>query len=69
MIQRGIEQGARQTSIEQTLETLKARFPHEDVNVIIPRLKAIVDINQLKQVNLNASLVDSFQEFQETLEV
>ena len=64
---RGIEQGARQNSIENTLATLKARFPQADVNAIIPRLEAIADINQLKQVNLNASLADSFLEFQKTL--
>ena len=64
---RGIEQGARQNSIENTLATLKARFPQADVNAIIPRLEAIDDINQLKQVNLNASLADSFLEFQKTL--
>ncbi len=69
VIQRGIEQGARQTSIENTLAVIKARFPHADVNVLIPRLEAIADINQLKQVNLNASLATSFQDFQETIEV
>ena len=64
---RGIEQGARQNSIESTLATLKARFPQADVDTLLPRLEAIADINQLKQVNLNASLADSFLEFQKTL--
>lgn len=67
VIQRGIEQGARQTSIENTLAVLKARFPNTDVNTIRQRLEVITDINQLKQVSLNASLAASFHDFQETL--
>ena len=62
-----IQRGARQNSIESTLATLKARFPNDDVDPLIPRLEAIADINQLKQVNLNASLADSFLEFHKTL--
>lgn len=67
VIQRGVERGARQTYIEITLATLKARFPNDDVDPLIPRLEAIADINLLKQVNLNASLADSFLEFHKTL--
>ncbi len=62
-----IEQGARQMSIENTLATLKARFPLADVNSLIPKIEAIADINQLKQVNLNASLAASFQDFLKAL--
>ena len=64
---RGVKQGARQICIEITLATLKERFPNDDVDPLIPRLEAIADINQLKQVNLNASLADSFLEFQKAL--
>ena len=67
VMQRGIEQGARQMSIENTLAVLKARFPNSDVNVLRQGLEAITHINQLKQINLNASLATSFQDFQETL--
>ena len=63
VMQRGIEQGARQMSIENTLAVLKARFPNSDVNVLRQGLEAITDINQLKQINLNASLATSFQDF------
>ena len=73
VIQRGIEQGielgARQTNIENTLATLEARFPGVDANVLRDRLEAITDLNQLKKINLNASLVVSFHDFQETLKV
>ena len=66
-VEKGIEQGARQTSIENTLAVLKARFPNTDVNTIRQRLEGITDINQLKQISLNASLAVSFHDFQETL--
>ena len=67
-IAQGIEQGARQMSIENTLAILEARFPGADVNALRHRLEAITDINQLKQVSLNASLATSFHDFQEALE-
>lgn len=62
-----IQRGVRQNSIESTLAILKARFPDDDVDPLIPRLEAIDDINLLKQVNLNASFADSFLEFHKTL--
>ena len=70
VIQRGIEQGARQaTNIDNTLATLEARFPEAeaDINTLKPRLEAIADLNQLKQISLNASLATSFQDFQEKI--
>ncbi len=67
IIQRGIEQGARQTTIENTLATLEARFPDVDVNALKPSLEAITDLNRLKALNLNASLVTSFHAFQRKL--
>ena len=68
VIQRGIEQGARQMSIENTLATLEARFPGADVSTIRQRLEAMTDLNQLRTVNLNASLAASFDDFQEAIE-
>ena len=67
-IQQGIEQGARQTSIESTLAILNNRFPDADVDPLAPALEAIEDLNRLKQLNLEASLVESFRTFQERLE-
>ena len=63
----GKEQGARQTSIENTLAVLKARFPNTDVDAIREILEEITDINQLMQVSINASLAASLRDFQETL--
>ena len=66
-IERGIEQGARQTNIDNTLATLEARFPEADLSTLKPRLEAIADLDQLKQISLNASLATSFQHFQEKM--
>ena len=67
-VELGIERGTRQTTIENTLSVLTARFPNADVNAVKPELEAITDINRLKQVNLNASLVSSFHEFRRGLD-
>ena len=67
-IEQGIEQGARQTSIKSTLAILNTRFPDADVDTLTPALEAIEDLNRLKQLNLEASLVERFRAFQERLE-
>ena len=67
-IQQGRKQGARQTSIENTLAILETRFPNADLNAIKPKLEAIDDLNHLKQLNLNASIANSFNAFQERLD-
>ena len=66
-IEQGIEQGARQTSIESTLTILTRRFPDADVNALKPTLEAIEDLTRLKQLNIEASLAENFQAFQEHL--
>lgn len=68
LLARGIEQGARETTIENILSVLTARFPQADVNALTLMLEAIADLNRLKQLNLNASLAPSFQAFQRELE-
>ena len=67
-IQQGIEQGARRTSIESTLAILDTRFSDADIDTLTPALEAIEDLNRLKRLNLEASLVESFRAFQERLE-
>ena len=67
VIQRGIEQGARQMSIESTLATLNQRFPNADVDALKPILEAIDDLNRLRELNLNASIAESFNTFRERL--
>ena len=69
-IQKGIEQGARQTSIESTLAILNKRFADADIDTdtLTSALESIGDLNRLKRLNLEASLVESFRAFQERLE-
>lgn len=69
LIEEGIAQGARETTVENTLAILTARFPNADVNVLKPAMEAISDLNRLKQLNLNASLAESFRAFQDELEL
>ena len=67
-IEQGIEQGARHTSIESTLNILTERFPNADTPAIKPVLEGITDLNRLKQLNLDASIAESFRAFRERLE-
>ena len=64
----GIEVGARQMSIESTITILTRRFPDADITAVESRLEAIGDLKRLKQVNLNASIAESFHDFRENLE-
>lgn len=67
-LQEGIEQGAREYAIENTIAVLNARFPHDDVNAVKTMLEAMQNLERLKQLNLNASLTPSFEAFVRTLE-
>lgn len=67
-LQQGIEQGARQMSIENTLVTLTTRFPNVDVNALKPTLEAVEDLNRLKQLNLTAAIAETFRDFREHLD-
>ena len=63
-----LERGARETTMENMVAVLTARFPQADINALKPTLEAIADLNRLKHLNLNASLAPSFQAFQRELE-
>ena len=67
-IEQGIEQGERRTSIESTLAILNTRFPDADVQTLTRTLEAIDDINRLKQLNIEASVIDTFHAFRERLD-
>ncbi|MDE0689092.1 MAG: hypothetical protein OXI61_13055, partial [Candidatus Poribacteria bacterium] len=67
-IEQGIERGARQTTIENTVAILTTRFTDVNVNRLKSSLEMIVDLDHLKQLNLNASVVLSFRDFQEALD-
>ena len=66
--QRGIERGARETTLENMLTVLEARFPNANINAVKSHLEAITDLNRLKQLNLEASLASNFETFQHELE-
>ena len=59
---------ARETTIENTVAILTTRFTDVDVNCLKSSLEMIADLDRLKQLNLNASLVSSFRDFQEALD-
>lgn len=67
-LQEGIEQGARETAIENIIAVLNARFPDADVNTVKIALEAMRSLEHLKQLNLNASLTPNFEAFLNTLE-
>ena len=67
VMQRGERRGARQTSIESTMNVFTHRFPNADANALKDMLEAIDDLDRLKQVNLDASIAESLQAFQESL--
>ena len=67
-IEQGIQQGARQMSIESTLTILAERFPDVDITTVKPILEAIEDLDRLKQLNLTASIAESFLVFRAQLE-
>ncbi|MDE0013777.1 MAG: hypothetical protein OXU36_21730 [Candidatus Poribacteria bacterium] len=62
-LQEGIERGARAHAIENTLAVLNARFPGSDVDRVKAILEGVGDLERLKTLNLNASLVPSFEVF------
>ena len=62
-----LERGARETTMENIVAVLTARFPQADINALKPTLEAIADLSRLKYLNLNASLAPDFQAFQNEL--
>ena len=62
-LQEGIEQGARAHAIENAVAVLNARFPGNDVNRVKVVLERVGNLERLKELNLNASLVPSFEVF------
>ena len=63
----GITLGARQTSIESTLNVFTHRFPSADINALKRQLEAIDDLNRLKQLNLFVYTAKSLHDFQQSL--
>ena len=68
VMQRGIERGARETSIHNILAVLTARFPQHDPQSIQQALEAILDMDRLTQLVQTAALTPTFEAFLQTLD-
>lgn len=68
VIQRGIEQGAREMSIRNILAVLTARFPQRDPQSVQHALEAIRDEDQLTQLLQTAALTPTFEAFLKALD-
>ena len=66
-IEQGMEKGARHTSIESTLRILDRRFPEAEVAALHSTLEAIENLEQLKMLNIEASVAESFHAFRDLL--
>ena len=68
VIQRGIEQGAREVSIKNILSALTARFPQSDTQHVEQALEAIFSLDRLTELHLIAIQTPSFEAFLQVLE-
>lgn len=64
----GLEQGAKGTMLKNILTLLEAKFSVDAVNKLILMLHRITDIQQLEQLHLAASQVESLDAFKLMLE-
>ena len=67
----GIEQGARETSINNILSVLTERFPQSDVQPVAEALESVVDIDRLAEFlrkSVQTSSVESFLQLLDTSE-
>ena len=68
VIQRGIEQGAREVSIKNILSALSTRFPHSDTQHVEQALEAIFSLDHLTELHLTAIQTPSFEAFLQALD-
>ena len=68
VIQRGIEQGAREVSIKNILFALTARFPYSDTQHVEQALEAIFSLYRLTELHLTAIQTPSFEAFLQVLD-
>lgn len=66
-IQQGIEQGARDATIEAILEVLEVHFEPASVQSLKPILDNIEEIQQLKYLLCEAARTNSLDEFKTVL--
>ena len=68
VIQRGIEQGAREASIKNIFSVLTARFPHSNMQRVEQALEAIVSLDRLTELHSTAVQTPSFEAFLQVLD-
>ena len=68
LMQKGIEQGARETSIKYILSVLTERFPQSDVQPVVQALESIVDIDRLTELHLMTIDTPSVEAFLQALD-
>ncbi len=69
VIQRGIEQGAREVSIKNILSALTARFPHSNTQHVEQVLESIFSLDRLTELHLTAVQTPSFETFLQALDI
>ncbi len=67
LMQKGINKGARETSIKNTLSVLTERFPQSDVQPVSQALESIVDIDRLTELHRTAVKIPSVETFLQEL--
>ena len=67
VIQQGLQQGARESTIEGILEALEIRFHASGVRTLKPTLEGIEELQRLKDLRREAIQVPSFDEFRRVL--
>ena len=68
IIKRGIEQGARENSINNILSVLTKRFPLSDVQPVSEALESIEDLDRLTELHLTAIDISGVEAFLQRLD-
>ncbi len=68
LMQKGINKGARETSIKNTLSVLTERFPQSDVQPVAQALESIQDIDRLTELHLMTIDTPSVEAFLQALD-
>ena len=67
-MRRGREEGIRESTIEDILDVLEVRFDADAPGQFAARIRAIDDLQQLKQLLREAVQVDNLDAFQHALD-
>ena len=67
ILQQGIEQGARESTIEGILEALEIQFHESGVQTLKPMLESIEELQHLKDLRRAVLQVNSLDEFKTLL--